>query len=77
MTYEPYMSWECELCGRRGRVIVRNDSDGNERMSQVEEAHAIASEGDCPAPSFRTGQITYPKLATRRQQLASSEPGLF
>lgn len=77
MTYEPYMSWECELCGRRGRVIVPNDSDAIERMTQVEEAHAIASEGDCPAPSFRTGQIVHPRLPTGRRRSASSEPRLF
>jgi hypothetical protein len=62
MTYEPYLPWTCDVCGRLGRVAVPAEADLQEREFRVEEAHAIATEGSCPAPVLRTGQIVQPDI---------------
>jgi hypothetical protein len=70
--YEPYMPWSCDICGRRGDVIVPNDSDCHDRVRLVDESHAMMAEGECPGgwrvPGLRTGPIVNPEAPSVRRR---------
>ena len=53
MTYEPYMRWSCDQCGRHGMVSAPAEADSIEWEYRVLEAHAIATDGACLSAPYR------------------------
>jgi hypothetical protein len=70
VTYEPYLPWSCDRCGRAGLAPVPSDADPQELQYRALEAHAIATEG---CPGFpRLGQLCRPDFNPLR-----TAPSLF
>jgi hypothetical protein len=61
VTYEPYLPWSCDRCGRRGQAPVPAETDPQELQYRALEAHDIATDGSCPGFP-RTGQLVLPDL---------------